>query len=84
MARPKPALTLSDDEKQKFATWASRSKRAQRLAHVVLDNDAAHKGPAVKRWLWRHPEDHLRVIPTSRSWLSSNQLAPARCSVRTR
>ena len=38
--------------------------------HRVLDNDAMHKTPAVKRWLLRHPESHLHFIPTSSSWLN--------------
>ena len=38
--------------------------------HIVPDNYATHPTPAVKRWLLRHPEDHLHVIPTSRSWLN--------------
>ena len=32
MARPKPALILSDDERQKLTTWANRPKSTQRLA----------------------------------------------------
>lgn len=38
--------------------------------HIVLDNYATHKTPAVKRWLARHPEDHLHFTPTSASWLN--------------
>ena len=30
--RPKAPLTLSDDERQKLQTWASRPKSTQRLA----------------------------------------------------
>src|SRR5215470_2795806 len=30
--RPKPVLTLSDDERQKLRTWADRPKSPQRLA----------------------------------------------------
>lgn len=37
--------------------------------HVVLDNYATHKTPAVNRWFLRHPEYHLHFIPTSSSWL---------------
>src|SRR5437762_5872615 len=37
--------------------------------HVVLDNYATHKTPAVKRWFPRHPEYHLHFTPTSASWL---------------
>ena len=39
MARPKPELVLSADERQTLATWASRPKSSQRLAlraRVVL------------------------------------------------
>lgn len=38
--------------------------------HLILDNYATHKTPAVKRWLLRHPEYHLHFIPTSASWLN--------------
>ncbi|MBA4187420.1 MAG: IS630 family transposase [Planctomycetaceae bacterium] len=38
--------------------------------HVILDNYATHKTPAVKRWLVRHPMYHLHFIPTSSSWLN--------------
>jgi len=38
--------------------------------HIVLDNSATHKTPAVKRWLLRHPEYHLHFMPTSSSWLN--------------
>lgn len=41
--------------------------------HIVPDNDAAHKTPAVKRWLLRHPEYHLHVIPTSSSRLDRGE-----------
>jgi hypothetical protein len=32
MARPKPELVLTADERQKLATWARRPKSSQRLA----------------------------------------------------
>jgi transposase len=38
--------------------------------HVVLDNYATHKTPAVRRWFLRHPEYHLHFTPTSASWLN--------------
>jgi transposase len=42
-----------------------------RLAlHLVLDNYATHKTPAVRRWLVRHPRFHLHFIPTHSSWLN--------------
>ena len=38
--------------------------------HLVPDNYATHKTPAVKRWSLRHPEYHLHFTPTSASWLN--------------
>ena len=38
--------------------------------HIVLDNYATHKTPAVQRWLKRHPEYSLHFTPTSASWLN--------------
>jgi transposase len=38
--------------------------------HLVLDNYATHKTPAVKRWLARHPRFELHFTPTSASWLN--------------
>ena len=38
--------------------------------HLVLDNYATHKTPAVHRWLLRHPRFHLHFTPTSASWLN--------------
>jgi len=38
--------------------------------HLVLDNYATHKTPAIKRWLLRHPRFHLHFTPTSGSWLN--------------
>ena len=38
--------------------------------HLIVDNYATHKTPAVKRWLKRHPRFHLHFTPTSASWLN--------------
>lgn len=38
--------------------------------HVILDNLSAHKAPAVKRWLLRHPRFALHFTPTYASWLN--------------
>ena len=38
--------------------------------HLVLDNYATHKTPAVKRWLTRHPRFVVHFTPTSGSWLN--------------
>jgi len=46
--------------------------------HLVLDNYATHKAPAVKRWFLRHPEYHLHFTPTSSSWLNQVERYPGR------
>ncbi|HEY1386741.1 MAG TPA: IS630 family transposase [Dongiaceae bacterium] len=38
--------------------------------HLIVDNYATHKTPAVKRWLKAHPRFHLHFTPTSSSWLN--------------
>ena len=38
--------------------------------HLIVDNYATHKTPAVKRWLTRHSRFHLHFTPTSGSWLN--------------
>lgn len=38
--------------------------------HLIADNYATHKTPAVKRWLKKHPRFHLHFTPTSASWLN--------------
>jgi transposase len=38
--------------------------------HVVLDNYATHKTPAVKRWLNKRTRVHLHFTPTHASWLN--------------
>jgi transposase len=45
--------------------------------HLILDNDATHKAPSVKRWFERHPEYHLHFTPTS----GSSARSPRRRSV---
>ena len=38
--------------------------------HLVCDNYATHKTPAIKDWLLKHPRFHLHFTPTSSSWLN--------------
>jgi transposase len=38
--------------------------------HLILDNYATHKHPAVRAWLEKHPRFHLHFTPTSSSWLN--------------
>src|SRR6266850_508463 len=38
--------------------------------HLIIDNYATHKTPAIKRWLLRHPRFQLHFTPTGASWLN--------------
>ena len=38
--------------------------------HLVMDNCATHKTPAVQRWLAGHPRWHVHFTPTGASWLN--------------
>jgi transposase len=38
--------------------------------HIVCDNYATHKHPAVRAWLARHPRITMHFTPTSGSWLN--------------
>jgi transposase len=38
--------------------------------HLIVDNYATHKHPAVKTWLSKHPRFHMHFTPTSASWLN--------------
>src|SRR6202043_1574628 len=38
--------------------------------HLIVDNYATHKTPAVRRWLKAHSRFHLHFTPTSASWLN--------------
>jgi len=38
--------------------------------HLIVDNYATHKTPAVKKWLEKHRRFHFHFTPTSASWLN--------------
>ena len=38
--------------------------------HLILDNYATHKTPAIQRWLAAHPRFVLHFTPTGGSWLN--------------
>jgi transposase len=40
------------------------------LLHLVVDNYATHKTPAIKDWLLKYPRFYLHFTPTSSSWLN--------------
>jgi transposase len=57
---------------QEFLAFLKLVARAypRRQLHVVCDNYATHKHPAVRGWLARHPRVQLHFTPTSASWLN--------------
>lgn len=58
---------------QEFVQFLRRVDQAtpkRQQLHLILDNLSAHKSPAVRRWLARHPRVHFHFVPTSSSWLN--------------
>lgn len=58
------------EEFRKFLNLLDRQVPAGLDVHLILDNYATHKTPAIHRWLLRHPRFHLHFTPTSASWLN--------------
>ncbi len=57
-------------EFKKFLDLIESSVPAELDVHLVLDNYATHKTPAIKRWLAKRPRFHLHFTPTKGSWLN--------------
>jgi transposase len=57
-------------EFQKFLNKLDRQVPVDLQVHLVCDNYATHKTPAIKRWLLAHPRFHMHFTPTSASWLN--------------
>jgi transposase len=58
---------------KEFITFLKRIDRCVKKhldIHLVLDNYATHKTPAVNRWLAKHRRFHVHFTPTSASWLN--------------
>jgi len=53
-----------------FLARLEREVPAGLEVHLILDNYATHKTPAVKRWLVAHPRFVLHFTPTGASWLN--------------
>ena len=54
----------------KFLRQIERQTPAEKELHLIADNYATHKHPAVRRWLAIRPRFHMRFTPTSASWLN--------------
>ena len=57
---------------QEFLRFLKQVAKAypRRKLHMVVDNYATHKHPAVQAWLARNPRITLHFTPTSGSWLN--------------
>ncbi|TSB40761.1 IS630 family transposase [Streptomyces benahoarensis] len=56
------------EEFKKFLVKLDREVPDGLEVHLVLDNYATHKTPAIKTWLLAHPRFHLHFTPTGSSW----------------
>ena len=55
----------------RFLNAVEREVPTGKTVHAILDNYAAHKHPAVRLWLARHPRWTFHFTPTSASWLNA-------------
>ena len=53
-----------------FLKKIDRVTPAELDLHLIVDNYATHKTPAVQRWLARHKRFTLHFTPTSSSWIN--------------
>jgi transposase len=54
----------------KFLRKIDRETPKDKTLHLIADNYATHKHPAVLEWLTKHPRFHMHFTPTSASWLN--------------
>lgn len=58
------------EEFKKFLIKLDKEVPAGLDVHLICDNYATHKTPAIKKWLLAHPRFHLHFTPTGSSWLN--------------
>jgi transposase len=58
------------EEFKKFLIKLDKEVPADLEIHLVCDNYATHKTPAIKKWLLAHPRFQLHFTPTGASWLN--------------
>ena len=54
----------------RFLRQIERETPPELTLHLIVDNYATHKHPAVRAWLARHPRVRQHFTPTSSSWLN--------------
>jgi transposase-like protein/transposase len=57
-------------EFKKFLTAIDKAVPEELDVHLVCDNLATHKTPAVGDWLAKHPRFHVHFTPTGSSWIN--------------
>ena len=57
-------------EFKRFLQTIDAQVPAELDVHLILDNYATHKTPAIRHWLAAHPRFHLHFTPTGASWLN--------------
>lgn len=57
-------------EFRKFLTEIERRVPDDLDIHLIMDNYATHKTPAVRNWLAKRPHWHVHFTPTGSSWLN--------------
>src|SRR4030081_1169160 len=55
----------------KFLRKIDRETLKDKTLHLIADNYATHKHPAVQEWLAKHPRVNMHFHPTSASWLNA-------------
>jgi transposase len=69
--RPRPAPGQAcHQEWLAFLKTIDEETPAELDIHIIADNYATHKHPAVTRWLDRHARFHMHYTPTSSSWMN--------------
>ena len=58
------------EEFRRFLNLIDHSVPNDLDVHVIVDNNATHKTPAIQRWLLRHPRFTFHFTPTYSSWLN--------------
>ena len=58
------------DEWLRFLKRLHRETPKNLVLHIICDNYATHKHPAVMEWLEEHKRVHIHFTPTSSSWLN--------------
>jgi transposase/transposase-like protein len=57
-------------EYKKFLSTIDKAVPDGLEIHIICDNLATHKTPAIQAWLARHPRFHVHFTPTGSSWIN--------------